>query len=289
MLQKLFWWAFTLRVALCDCHNEKRNEGFTGGKRLYKTTRMGILPPFISETSGLVLGKNQTTFWTNNDGGNPAELYEINLEGKVMSTIKMPKLVNIDWEDLAKDTKGNLYIADVGNNQNYRQDLAIYKLNPNQPDNYETIQLKYADQRAFPPAADSLNFDCEAVVWHQYKLHLFSKNRSKSNRYVKLYSVPDFSGSYVATVQDSVYSKAMVTAADVSPDGKTLALLTYGKVLLFDVTEGLNFRKPTYCIKLAKGQAEAIAFINNTDFVITNERKGEIWQVTKKGNDKESK
>lgn len=282
MLQKLFWWAFTLRVALCDCHNEKRNEGFTRGKRLYKTTRMGVLPPFISETSGLVLGKNQTTFWTNNDGGNPAELYEINLEGKVTSTIKLPKLVNIDWEDLAKDTKGNLYIADVGNNQNYRQDLAIYKLNPNQPDNYETIQLKYADQRDFPPAPNEQNFDCEAAVWHKNKLHLFSKNRSTTNRYVKLYTVPDSAGSYVATVQDSVYSRAMVTAADISPDGKTLALLTYGKVLLFDITEDMNFRKPTYCIKLAKGQSEAIAFVNNTDFVISNERKGELWKVTKK-------
>ena len=111
---------------------------------------------------------------------------------------------------------------------------------------------------------------------------MFSKNRSTTNRYVKLYSVPDSAGSYVATVQDSVYSHAMVTGADVSPDGKTLALLTYGKVLLFDISQGMSFTRPTFCLKIARGQTEAIAFINNTDFVISNERKGELWKVTKK-------
>ncbi len=282
ILQKLFWWAFTLRLALCDCHNEKQNVGFLRGKSKYNTTKIGQLPVNIQETSGLALAQKEGTLWTHNDGGNPAELYEINLEGKVISTLKLSPLVNLDWEDLTKDTQGNLYIADVGNNQNYRQDLAIYKLNPNQPDKYETIQLKYADQQNFPPVPNEQNFDCEATVWHKNKLYLFSKNRSKTNRLVKLYAVPDMAGNYLATPQDSVYSKSMVTAADISPDGKTLALLTYGKVLLFDVTEEVNFRKPTYCIKLAKGQSEALAFINNTDFVITNERKGEIWQITKK-------
>ena len=126
------------------------------------------------------------------------------------------------------------------------------------------------------------NFDCEATVWHQNKLYLFSKNRSKTNRYVKLYSIPDSEGTYVASSSDSVYSKAMVTAADISPDGKTLALLTYGKVLLFDVEENLNFNKPTQCIKTGKGQTEALVFVNNTDFVITNERKAEMWSIKRK-------
>jgi hypothetical protein len=267
---------------MCDCHNEKQNEGFSRGKSLYKVAQTGRLPVSMSETSGLALSANQENFWTLNDGGNPAELYEVNLKGKEISRLKLPKLNNMDWEDLAKDTKGNLYIADVGNNQNQRKDLVIYKVNPKQPDNYETIRLSYADQRAFPPAPNEQNFDCEATVWYKNKLYLFSKNRSKTNRFVKLYAVPDVAGNYVATPQDSVYSRAMVTAADISPDSKTLALLTYGKVLLFDVTEDINFSKPTYCVKLARGQAEAIAFVNNTDFVITNERKGEIWQVTKK-------
>ena len=282
MLQKLLWWAFTLRVALCDCHNERKNEGFSRGKSLYKMEKTGTLPIAVNETSGLAPGSKSGNLWTHNDSGNPAELYEVDAVGNLMMQLKLPKLINTDWEDLAQDNKGNLFIADIGNNSNQRKDLTIYKVNPKTPDNFETIRLSYADQIAFPPLPNERNFDCEATVWYKNKLYLFSKNRSKTNRYVKLYSIPDSEGTYVAISSDSVYSKAMVTAADISPDGKTLALLTYGKVLLFDVEEDLNFNKPRHCIKTGKGQTEAIVFVNNTDFVITNERKAEMWSIKRK-------
>lgn len=282
MFQKLFWLAFTLRVATCDCHHERRKEGFKRANSRYTVTQVGQLPPQIHETSGLILGEKEGKLWTHNDGGNPAEIYEVDPKGTVLRTLPLSPLVNKDWEDIAKDDRGNLYLADVGNNANNRRDLVIYKFHPLTPERVESIRVRYADQRAFPPAADSLNFDCEAVVWHQNKLYLFSKNRSKTDRMVKMYAVPDTAGSYEATPQDSVYSHAMVTGADVSPDRKTLALLTYGKVLLFDISQGMSFARPTYCLKIARGQTEAIAFINNTDFVISNERKGQLWKVTKK-------
>lgn len=281
-MQQLLWWAFTLRIALCDCHNERANEGFKRGKSLYKVSQLGQLPEHIRETSGLVLGKTSDTFWTHNDSGNPPELYEVTQKGEVISTLKLPHLKNTDWEDLAKDNQGNFYIADVGNNQNKRRDLQIYKVNQQAPQSSQTIRLKYADQKAYPPAPNERNFDCEALTWHQGMLYLFSKNRSESNRFVKLYALPDKEGSYEVAPIDSVYSKAMVTAADISPDGNTLALLTYGKVLLFDISQGLNFQKPLLCIKIAKGQAEALAFVTATDFVITNEGKGKMYLVKKK-------
>lgn len=286
MLQKLFWLAFTLRVAMCDCHHEKRKEGFKRANSRHKVTQIGQLPPQINETSGLVLSEKEGTFWTHNDGGNPAEIYEIDPKGALLRTLPLSLLVNKDWEDIAKDDRGNLYLADVGNNANNRRDLVIYKFHPLTPERVESIRVRYANQRTFPPAADSLNFDCEAVVWYQNTLYLFSKNRSKTNRMVKMYAVPDAAGSYEAVPQDSVYSHAMVTGADVSPDGKTLALLTYGKVLLFDIAQGMNLQHPTQCLKIARAQTEAIVFVNNTDFVISNERKGELWQVTKKKNHK---
>lgn len=61
---------------------------------------------------------------------------------------------NTDWEDLTMDDKGNLYIADVGNNLNERKDLCVLKLNANsafQSDsiNVEKIYFSYAGQRFF--------------------------------------------------------------------------------------------------------------------------------------------
>lgn len=281
-MHKLIWWAFTVRVALCNCYNEKKNVGFVNGKDVYEMVKIGQLPPELRETSGLALGREARTFWTHNDGDNPAELYEVTDEGKVKRVLKLPQLKNTDWEDLAQDTKGNLYISDLGNNANLRKDLVIHKINPKELTKYEAIRVAYADQKAFPPPPAARNFDCEATVWYQNKLYLFSKNRSTDNRLVKMYAVPDSAGTYTASPIDSVYSKAMVTSADVSPDGKTLALLTYGKILFFDVSKGMNFRKPLYCLKFAQGQTEAIVFINNDDFILTNEAKGEMFLGSKR-------
>ncbi|MFN4146545.1 MAG: SdiA-regulated domain-containing protein [Runella sp.] len=284
--QKVLWWAFMLQISLCSCQSEKKKEGFVKGKSHYEISQIGQLPDALKETSGLALADKNDTFWTHNDSGNPSEIYKIATDGTLLETLPLPQIKNKDWEDLAKDPYGNLYLADVGNNNNRRRDLKIYKFNPQNPQNIETIAISYTDQKDFPPLPDQQNFDCEAVAWHQNQLYLFSKNRSKTNRYVKLYAFPDQAGTYTAAPQDSVYSKAMATAADVSPDGKTLALLTYGKVLLFDISQGMNFNKPTYCIKIGKGQAEALVFINNTDFVFTNESKGEVYlaKQKKKGN-----
>ena len=280
MIHKLAWWFFAVKVSLCDCYSDRRKNNFARGERVYQISEIGKLPSQLTELSGLARVVNKNTFWAHNDGGNPAELFEIEASGKVVSKLELPQLKNTDWEDLAQDSDRNLYIADLGNNQNQRRDLQLYKVNPEKPQNVETIQVRYTDQKMFPPPVNQRNFDCEAVAWHSGKLYLFSKNRSKTNRFVKMYSLPAQAGNYTLASQDSIYCNAMVTAADISPDGRTLALLTYGKVLLFDVSAGVNFSKPLRCLKTGRGQTEAIAFINNQDFVFGNERKGNLYLVS---------
>lgn len=282
MFQKLLWWAFSLRVAMCDCHNEIRKANFERGKSFYEISKIGVLPPHLRETSGLAKSTD-TTYWTHNDGGNPNEIYEINQTGSIIKKLSLP-FPNIDWEDLAQDTNGNLYVADVGNNFHQRKDLKLYQFNPANPTLFNAISIKYAAQTSFPAPKNMRYFDCEAVVWHRQKLYLFSKNWTAENKYVKLYNIPAQAGSYTLTPVDSIYSKSMVTAADISPDGQTLALLTYGKILFFDVKNGINFRQPTYCVKIGKGQAEAILFINNSDLLITNEDRRGLYLVKRKPN-----
>jgi hypothetical protein len=280
---KLFYWLFAIKVSLCNCQSERKRSGFVRGKAAYTVSKIGKLPNRAIETSGLAKVHNKATFWTHNDGGNAPELIEIDDKGRLMSVLPLPNLTNNDWEDLAADDLGNLYIADIGNNNNDRRNLLIYKLNPTQPTSVETIRFRFTDQHSFPPPLNERNFDCEAVVYKNDNLYLFSKNRSPSNRYVKLYTVPAQAGSYAASPSDSVYIKSMVTGASISPDGNTLALMSYGKVLLFDVSAGVSFSKPLSCIKVGGGQAEAILFVNNTDFIFTTEQKRNLYLVKKKG------
>src|SRR5687767_4556689 len=75
-----------------------------------------IEPKAISESSGLVASRRHDgVFWTVNDSGNAPVLYAITREGKAIAEFPVDAK-NVDWEDLAIDDAGHLYVADVGNN-----------------------------------------------------------------------------------------------------------------------------------------------------------------------------
>jgi hypothetical protein len=227
-----------------------------------------------------VLADVPNTYWTHNDGGSNPTLYKITEKGELLDSVFLSKIPNIDWEDLAKDAAGNLYIGDFGNNLNLRKDLTIYKLAIQKPEAIQQIKYHYQDQEEFPPAKEEKNYDCEAFFEQAGNLYLFSKNRGDKS--VKMYTIPGKAGEYAAKSNEEIYLKSQVTAADINPGKTMFALLSYGKVFLFDTDNGLpTFKKPQICIKVARGQAEALAFVNDTDFVITNE-KGKMFLVQKK-------
>jgi len=269
---------FAIETVLCTCNPDKRTNSFEKVRSHYKISKIGNLPPIANESSGIArTGKG--TFWTHNDSGGKPELYEIDSTGKLLSTKVIPNSENTDWEDLTEDENGNIYIGDFGNNGNTRHSLTVYKVPPAGAET-EKITFQYADQKQFPPSKDQLNFDCEAFFYHRDKLYLFSKNRSPKNKYVKLYELPAQKGNYSITPIDSIEIKTQVTSADISPDGKTFALLTYGKVLTFGIHNGIiNFKKPLGCFKFVRKQAEALIFVNNTDMIVTNEQQ-QIFRIT---------
>ena len=225
------------------------------------------------ESSGLAYDAQRGTLLTNNDSGGQPELYEMDLKGNLLSTLKVPDARNVDWEDLAQAPDGTIYIGDMGNNANKRRDLTIYAFS-SEAKTTAAIHFRYADQRAFPPPPDARNFDCEAFFYYKNQLYLFSKNRSKTNQFVKLYEVPVQPGDYTLAVKDSISVKTQVTAADVNPSGTAFALLTYGKILIFGIeNDTIDFSHPKECIKIGKLQEEALVFLNDNDLLITNEQR----------------
>jgi hypothetical protein len=270
---KLLLFLFQIKLSLCNCHTEIRQSGFVKGKRYSKTTQIGQMPSLVNEGSGLVKSLHKNTLLTHNDGGGKPELYEVDSTGNLLATIQAPTAQNIDWEELTQDSKGNLYIGDVGNNQNQRNDLVIYKVLPNKGEApiIELIKINYQHQK--PKQSEPTIYDCEAMVWHQDSLFLFSKNRG-NDHFVRLYALPAHADNYALVPKDSIYLKTQVTGAAIRPDGKELALLTYGKVFLFDITNGsLRFTKPAKCIKFAHRQTEAITYWDNANLLITNEQR----------------
>lgn len=194
------------------------------------------LPIQLKEVSGMTRLPNGE-LWLLNDSRNPSELYKFDPLSTSLLEIKQLPVKNQDWEDLTHDPVGNLYIGDFGNNYNRRKNLRIYRYNPS-TGVLDSILFRYPDQTAFPPAQESnWNFNCEAMVYFQDSLHLFSKNSFKGNFYTKHYVVPAKpGGEYLAVLRDSILLKnRVVTGAALSRDNKTLVLTGYiiGKKLEF--------------------------------------------------------
>jgi len=185
------------------------------------------LPEGLPEVSGLSYGGPDSLWW-HNDSGREPELLRTDLSGALLETHPVAGARNIDWEDISVDPSGCLYLGDFGNNLNRRRELVIYRYDLSSG-RLDSIRFRYPDQGAFPPPPEQANFDMEAMVWYRDSLHLFSKNRlQKGNYYTKHYVLPAKPGVYTATLRDSLYlKKRVVTAAAISPEGSTLALLTY--------------------------------------------------------------
>ena len=245
------------------------------------------LPEKVEETSGIELtGKNEV--WTLNDSGGAAELYLCDTLGNLVRTVKINDAQNHDWEDLTQDAQGNFYIGDMGNNNNDRENLCIYKIptpgaTAASSVDSEKIKFSFEDQTEFPPGDDKLNFDCEAIIWHNNYIYLFSKNRSIPIK-TSVYRIPDQPGEYVAkkmgtfdtagsnTNDTDIYSY-WITAADLSPNGKQLALLSHDRVWIFYNFSDDNFFGGDYKVYELETstQKESVCFADNSTLYITDE------------------
>lgn len=192
----------------------------------WKYQRLGKLPDSIPEASGLYM--HQDTCWWLNDSGGEASIYATNLTGDLLDSVAIPGAKNVDWEEMTSDDHGNLYLCDIGNNRNARQDLVIYKWQKGMKV-AQQIKFRYPDQTAFPPPKHQHNFDAEACFWYRDSLYIFSKNRSGDGNYFsKLYVLSDQPGEYVANLKDSLsFGDRVITGAAINPQGTQLALIAY--------------------------------------------------------------
>lgn len=271
MAFKVYWLLFALKVATCSCHSDRKEHNLE--RTSFKIQKVASLPSVVDESSGLALAPNRT-LWTHNDSGGESELYRIDTLGNLLETLKI-LVPNKDWEDISTGPENVLFVGDMGNNLQMRRDLVIWRL-----DNTQTPQgifFSYADQKSYPDSTP--NFDCEAFFWYQDSLYLFSKDRSKKKMETKLYRLSDQPGTQIAHPQARFALDAQVTGADISPSGKHFALLTYGKVLIFEIkNQTISFDHPIKCIRTGRKQTEAIVFWDEETVLISNEQ-GNLYHL----------
>jgi hypothetical protein len=249
------------------------------------------LPNELQEISGLTRGG--AGWWGHNDSGYDADFFRIDPEsGDIFQKVTLKNAQNKDWEDIASDGT-NLYIGDFGNNNNNRQNLGIYivPLSWIGNSNSETVQefewsflpFSYVDQTNYTSQPeDSTVFDCEAMIFYNDRIQLFTKSRRNYNT-VHYVVNP---ASNVADKLETFDAQGLITGASISPDGKLIALIGYDLRpfiptvfcwLLWDWPAGTdqffagNKRRIELGTALQIGQVESIGFGGNRSGYISNE------------------
>lgn len=162
--------------------------------------RFGNTSP-ITQASGLAPDPNGVSLWTHNDQGNPTKiLYKIlpasgNQQVTIQKEVTIDHVTNLDWEDLALDDSGHMYVCQIGKNCNANSDpeecptrfvFKIHKVSVaalNHPDSSAVTPVTY--YFTYPLTGydvnncdgdDTVFVNSEAAVWHNGAIYLFTKN-----------------------------------------------------------------------------------------------------------------
>lgn len=243
------------------------------------------LPKKLKENSGIV-SYSDSTAWFVEDNGNSDNIYKTDFKGNITQHFDVKNAKNHDWEDLSKDKAGNLYIGDFGNNSNDRKDLAILKApNPEIEKGdkipVEEIEFSYPDQKEYPPVREELFFDAEAFFHYGKHLYIFTKNRANPfTGETSIYRVPDTKGTYEAELLGKIllcseWDTCQITSADISPNEKTIVLLSYGKLwIVTDFLEDDFSKGKLKEIDLGvRTQLESVCFIDDQTLLLSDEER----------------
>ncbi len=269
--------AMAVLLVLAACADAERNQPGAQFSGL-------LLDPQLSEISGLAASRRHPgVLWLHDDGGNPARLFAVSTRGQRLATLRLEGVPKTDWEDIAAfelDGRAYLLVADVGDNGGLRKTLQLHVVE--EPAVIENARLKPAWSIAFrwPDGAR----DCEAVAVDAARgqILLVSKKRQPpelftlplqpsgtrlltATRVGRLAGVPQADPETRRKSPRRARLVGQVTAADVSPDGRTLAVMTYRNLLLYPRDAGQSWagavaRPPKTSVLPWLPQAEALGW-----------------------------
>jgi hypothetical protein len=197
----------------------------------------------IKESSGLAVSKCQdNVFWTHNDSGGGPFLYAFNSDGKSLGVWSVPDAANNDWEDIAAirapDGICSIYIGDIGDNEQKRETLTVYRLveplvsadsrntsreNPLSTRTAEVLRFKYPNGRN----------SAEALLVYPVSGEIFVVTKRTKGAAEVFKLLPRFAGDDVQTalkigdISLPASPNGIVTGGDISSDGKRLVLCDY--------------------------------------------------------------
>jgi hypothetical protein len=247
----------------------------------------------IKESSGLVASRRSPDlFWTHNDSGDGPFVYAFDRKGQARGTWRVEGASAQDWEDIAAGPgpvqgQSYIYVGDIGDNGREREFIVVYRFPepevpatpavgtnalPTSP--AEAIRLRYPD--------GAHNAEALAVHPSTGDIYIVTKANPEAGVY-KLAAPFDpkvvNTLTKVATLRGPDFFGTLVTGADISPDGRRVALCDYAQGYELALPTGAAafdevWRQTPTAVSLgARIQGESVAYrLDGAALLATSER-----------------
>lgn len=237
--------------------------------------RLGRLEhPAIREASGLVKSRRYPgVFWVHNDSGNAPLLFAVRRDGSLIREY-IVKAPNVDWEDIATDDQGHLYLGDIGNNDGRLPLRTVYRLDepdPNRPA-VGPLPVTLATHYRFPRGG---RFDAEGLLVDRGRAVVVAK--TFDGREAELFALPlDPPAPLLRPALPESLGRLPgftrpVTGADLSPGGR-LAVCSVDEARVYERSAGEAWTLVAV-VRFRADDVEAICW-DGSDLILAGENRG---------------
>jgi hypothetical protein len=191
-----------------------------------------IVDERVGESSGLVASRRDPgRLWTHNDSDTPPMLFCVEADGTSCGGWTVAGATNVDWEDIAAGPGPDagvryLYIGDIGDNTQSRADVVVYRVVE------PTVTASDRDgttATTAPATAIRLRYDdgphnAESLMVHPVTGDIYVVVKEVGDSTVYRAAPGDGILTRVGTLGLGLFGLA--TGADISPDGRRVAVCT---------------------------------------------------------------
>lgn len=231
----------------------------------------------IDESSGIARSAAfPGKYYTHNDSGDSARFWRFGLDGKCEGPFEVAGAQAVDWEDMASAVIGGtkfLYFADIGDNQEKRTSVVIYRLAepgaaPERMAEFDRFELVYPDGP----------HNAETFLVHPQggEMQIVTKADSGECRVYGTGARPApgklklaYLGSF--TMSSPLPPGRLSTGGDVSPDGKYVIVRSYLEAYEFACSSPESWFKgrPLKVKTALEPQGEAIGYSLDGKMLVT--------------------
>ena len=227
----------------------------------------------LTEASGIGVDPLSEIIWAHNDSGDFPRIFAFDATGTSIAEVEVPGAPFRDWEDMSivrsGDTRSFVYVGDIGDNARERESITIIRfpvpsMGATSIDAFDVFHLQYPDGP----------HDAEGLLVHPQTGELYIVTKpSQGGGALYRPSVPLEPGENIALAHvvdldlPSLVTEGatLITGADFSPDGQTMAIRTYTDVYFFassGIHQPLIWNEGGFCHGTAaiEEQGEAITF-----------------------------